>query len=58
MRRVRHAKDYRDVPGGYIERGESPLQACVCEVHEEPGTSTGAALDRAPMMRRRDLRRR
>ncbi|MGW2561750.1 NUDIX domain-containing protein [Streptomyces sp. NPDC001514] len=30
-------KDYRDIPGGYVEQGESPLQACVREVHEELG---------------------
>ncbi|WP_164551794.1 NUDIX hydrolase [Streptomyces sp. WAC 01529] len=30
-------KDYRDVPGGYVEHGESPRQACVREVHEELG---------------------
>lgn len=30
-------KDYRDIPGGYVENGESPLQACVREVHEELG---------------------
>ncbi|MEU5999074.1 NUDIX hydrolase [Streptomyces sp. NPDC047197] len=30
-------KDYRDVPGGYIDAGESPLQACVREVREELG---------------------
>ncbi|MFJ2771190.1 NUDIX domain-containing protein [Streptomyces sp. NPDC087300] len=30
-------KDYRDVPGGYVENGESPLQACVREVQEELG---------------------
>ncbi|MCX5377572.1 NUDIX hydrolase [Streptomyces sp. NBC_00091] len=30
-------KDYRDLPGGYVERGESPRQACVREVHEELG---------------------
>ncbi|MFF9321673.1 NUDIX domain-containing protein [Streptomyces sp. NPDC014735] len=30
-------KDYRDIPGGYVERGESPLQACVREVYEELG---------------------
>ncbi|MCK1816341.1 NUDIX hydrolase [Streptomyces sp. XM4011] len=30
-------KDYRDIPGGYVEHGESPLRACVREVHEELG---------------------
>jgi ADP-ribose pyrophosphatase YjhB (NUDIX family) len=30
-------KDYRDVPGGYVETGESPRQACVREVREELG---------------------
>ncbi|MFE7130620.1 NUDIX domain-containing protein [Streptomyces sp. NPDC057638] len=30
-------KDYRDVPGGYVEEGESPLQACVREIREELG---------------------
>lgn len=30
-------KDYRDIPGGYVENGESPLQACVREVQEELG---------------------
>ncbi|MFE9330448.1 NUDIX domain-containing protein [Streptomyces sp. NPDC006925] len=30
-------KDYRDIPGGYVETGESPRQACVREVHEELG---------------------
>ncbi|MEV7545202.1 NUDIX hydrolase [Streptomyces sp. NPDC089915] len=28
-------KDYRDIPGGYVEHGESPRQACVREVFEE-----------------------
>ncbi|MFF7407687.1 NUDIX domain-containing protein [Streptomyces murinus] len=30
-------KDYRDIPGGYVEAEESPLQACVREVQEELG---------------------
>ncbi|MFJ3096019.1 NUDIX domain-containing protein [Streptomyces hydrogenans] len=30
-------KDYRDIPGGYVEEGESPRQACVREVQEELG---------------------
>ena len=30
-------KDYRDIPGGYVEQGESPRQACVREVEEELG---------------------
>lgn len=30
-------KDYLDIPGGYVERGESPLQACAREVQEELG---------------------
>ncbi|MFF8367489.1 NUDIX domain-containing protein [Streptomyces lydicus] len=32
-------KDYREIPGGYVEVGESPLQACVREVREELGIS-------------------
>src|SRR6185312_756496 len=30
-------KAYWDIPGGYIETGESPLHACVREVQEELG---------------------
>lgn len=30
-------KDYWDIPGGYVEAGESPLQAAVREVGEELG---------------------
>ena len=28
-------KNYWDIPGGYVEPGESPFQACKREVHEE-----------------------
>lgn len=30
-------KPYWDIPGGYVELGESPLSACVREVEEELG---------------------
>jgi 8-oxo-dGTP diphosphatase len=32
-------KDSWDIPGGYVEPGESPLQACIREVREELGIS-------------------
>lgn len=50
--------DYRDIPGGYIEPGESPLQACVREVHEELGITPPIgrllAVDWAPTPREGD----
>lgn len=30
-------KPYWEIPGGYVEEGESPLQACIREVSEELG---------------------
>ncbi|MGW0970924.1 NUDIX domain-containing protein [Streptomyces sp. NPDC002516] len=42
-------KDYWDIPGGYVETGESPLQAADREVHEELGiTPPGRRLGRNP----------
>jgi 8-oxo-dGTP diphosphatase len=45
-------KPYWDVPGGYVEEGESPLQACAREVAEELGLVVGIlgllAVDWAP----------
>jgi 8-oxo-dGTP pyrophosphatase MutT (NUDIX family) len=36
-------KDHWDIPGGYVERGESPAAACRRELKEELG------IDRAPL---------
>ncbi|GAA0303180.1 NUDIX hydrolase [Streptomyces polychromogenes] len=45
-------KDYLDIPGGYVEQGESPRQACVREVFEElriqPGIGRLLVVDWAP----------
>ncbi|MFI7316003.1 NUDIX domain-containing protein [Streptomyces venezuelae] len=45
-------KDYWDIPGGYVETGESPLQAAVREVQEELGITVALgrllAVDWAP----------
>ena len=32
-------KDYRDIPGGYLEHGETPTEAAAREVREELGIS-------------------
>ncbi len=45
-------KDYWEIPGGYVETGESPLQAAVREVEEElgitPPVGSLLAVDWAP----------
>ncbi|MFE5841255.1 NUDIX domain-containing protein [Streptomyces niveus] len=45
-------KSYRDIPGGYVEQGESPLQTCIREVREElkitPPIGRLLAMDWAP----------
>lgn len=51
-------KDYWEIPGGYVETGESPLQACVREVREELGITPPIgrllAVDWAPSDREGD----
>ncbi|MFB6536870.1 NUDIX domain-containing protein [Streptomyces noursei] len=45
-------KDYLEIPGGYVETGESPRQACIREVREELGIEPAIgrllAIDWAP----------
>ncbi|WP_435863016.1 NUDIX domain-containing protein [Streptomyces massasporeus] len=36
-------KDYWDIPGGYVETGESPLQAASREVREEIGITSAVS---------------
>jgi 8-oxo-dGTP diphosphatase len=33
-------KDYWDIPGGYVETGETPAQTAAREIHEELGIKT------------------
>jgi ADP-ribose pyrophosphatase YjhB (NUDIX family) len=51
-------KSYWEIPGGYVETGESPRQACMREVLEElgitPAIGTLLAVDWAPSEREGD----